>query len=290
MNSHKNARLTFARRLEMVLDMSRPCERAAAARSHGVTDRPRGNGWGATWPRGEAGLLDASSRPASFPELHRAGKALAIVELRRRRLTQARIAQALASPRHGRAGIERAGCRCCATSSRRAGSALRACRAGRHAAHRHQEARPHRAAQPPRHRQPQTPSRGAGWEFLFVAVDDHARIGFTAMHPDERKGSAVHVPARRRGLLRRAGRHDPAAAHRQRLGLPLQGLRRPAASSASHKLHPPLPPADQRQGRALHPVGAREWAYGFTYQHSAQRTAALDRWTHHYNWHRPHFA
>ena len=25
---------------------------------------------------------------------------------------------------------------------------------------------------------------GAGWEFLFVAVDDHARIGFTQIHPD----------------------------------------------------------------------------------------------------------
>ena len=25
---------------------------------------------------------------------------------------------------------------------------------------------------------------GAGWEFLFVAVDDHARIGFTQMKPD----------------------------------------------------------------------------------------------------------
>jgi transposase InsO family protein len=32
----------------------------------------------------------------------------------------------------------------------------------------------------------------------------------------------------------------------------------------------------------------REWAYGFTYQNSAQRTNALDAWIHHYNWHRPH--
>lgn len=32
--------------------------------------------------------------------------------------------------------------------------------------------------------------RGAGWEFLFVAVDDHARIGFTDMYPDERTASA----------------------------------------------------------------------------------------------------
>ena len=32
----------------------------------------------------------------------------------------------------------------------------------------------------------------------------------------------------------------------------------------------------------------REWAYGWTYQNSAQRTKALASWQHHYNWHRPH--
>ena len=34
----------------------------------------------------------------------------------------------------------------------------------------------------------------------------------------------------------------------------------------------------------------REWAYGWTYQNSAQRTAALANWQHHYNCHRPHSA
>ena len=32
---------------------------------------------------------------------------------------------------------------------------------------------------------------GAGWEMLFVAMDDHARIAFRAMHPDEKKPQAV---------------------------------------------------------------------------------------------------
>ena len=32
----------------------------------------------------------------------------------------------------------------------------------------------------------------------------------------------------------------------------------------------------------------REWAYGWTYQHSGHRTHALASWQHHYNWHRPH--
>ena len=32
----------------------------------------------------------------------------------------------------------------------------------------------------------------------------------------------------------------------------------------------------------------REWAYGIAYGRSSERTAMLRRWTHHYNWHRPH--
>lgn len=32
---------------------------------------------------------------------------------------------------------------------------------------------------------------GAGWEYLFVAIDDHARVAFTHMFPDEGKTSAV---------------------------------------------------------------------------------------------------
>ncbi len=33
--------------------------------------------------------------------------------------------------------------------------------------------------------------RGAGWEFAHVAIDDHSRVGFVQMHPDEKKLSAV---------------------------------------------------------------------------------------------------
>lgn len=39
-------------------------------------------------------------------------------------------------------------------------------------------------------------TRGLGWEYLFVAVDDHARIAFTAIHPDERQESALAVSVR----------------------------------------------------------------------------------------------
>jgi transposase InsO family protein len=37
---------------------------------------------------------------------------------------------------------------------------------------------------------PQDETRGAGWEFLYVAVDDHSRMAYVAMMPDEKAASA----------------------------------------------------------------------------------------------------
>src|SRR3954470_1580800 len=96
MNIHKNARLTLARRLEMVQDMTfRGLSAIQAAEQHGVTPATARKWLGRFLAFGEAGLVDASSRPACSPRSIDAGKALAILELRRKRLTHARIAVAL---------------------------------------------------------------------------------------------------------------------------------------------------------------------------------------------------
>ncbi|ETH98921.1 transposase, IS481 family, partial [Bordetella pertussis STO1-CHOM-0012] len=64
-----------------------------AARAYGVT-APTVRKWlGRFLAQGQAGLADASSRPTVSPRAIAPAKALAIVELRRKRLTQARIAQ-----------------------------------------------------------------------------------------------------------------------------------------------------------------------------------------------------
>jgi transposase InsO family protein len=132
-------------------------------------------------------------------------------------------------------------------------------------------------------------SRGAGWEFLFVAVDDHARIGFTAMHPDEKKASAI------------AFLHC-AVAYYAKLGVTIRRLLTDNGSAFRSKAFVEAcrelgiakrytrPYRPQTNGKAERFIQSalREWAYGFTYQRSAERTAALDYWTHHYNWHRPH--
>ncbi|ETH90289.1 transposase, IS481 family [Bordetella pertussis STO1-CHOC-0019] len=87
MNTHKHARLTFLRRLEMVQQLiaHQVCV-PEAARAYGVADCAQ-----------MAGPLPGSGPggPTVSPRAIAPAKALAIVELRRKRLTQARIAQAL---------------------------------------------------------------------------------------------------------------------------------------------------------------------------------------------------
>jgi len=292
MNSHKNARLTYARRMELVEDITQrglsPCKAAVA---HGVT-APTARKWlGRYLAQGQAGLADRSSRPAVSPRAIAPTKALAIVELRRKRLTQARIASAL--------GIS------ASTVSRvlaRAGlSHLRDLDPVEPIV-RYEHERPgdlihidtkklarierigHRITGDRHDR-----ARGAGWECLFVAVDDHARIGFTDMYPDERGPSAEQ-------FLRNT------AAYFKSLGVTVRRLltdngscfRSRAFASACHRLgirhqftRAYRPQTNGKAERFIQSA-LREWAYGFSYQNTSQRTDALDHWIHHYNWHRPH--
>jgi len=98
---------------------------------------------------------------------------------------------------------------------------------------------------------------GGGWEFLFVAVDDNSRIAFTDLYPDERKPSAIQfventlayfgsLGVRIRAVLTDNGPAFRSKAFRHacaRLGLKQRFTRA-------------YRPQTQRQGRALHPIGA----------------------------------
>ena len=88
MNIHKNARLTVARRLEMVQDV---VERKLTLRDPGERNGvsvPTVRKWvGRNFAEGVAALRDASSRPRRSPRALAPARAHAIVELRRRYLT-----------------------------------------------------------------------------------------------------------------------------------------------------------------------------------------------------------
>ena len=130
---------------------------------------------------------------------------------------------------------------------------------------------------------------GAGWEFLFVAVDDHARIAFTEMYPDERKESAD-------AFLR------AATAHFAKLGVKVQRLITDNGSAflsktlkntcvelgIKQKFTRAYRPQTNGKAERFIQSALREWAYGRSYNHSDDRRAALQAWIHYYNWHRPH--
>lgn len=292
MNSHKNARLTFIRRLDMVQDMiERRFTPAVAAATAGVSE-PTARKWLARYlVHGEAGLRDASSRPHHSPRSIPEGVALAIVELRRKRLTQARIAQALnvskatVSRVLGRAGLSRL-------------SAIDPIEPVQRYEHQAPgdmlhidikklariEATGHRVTNDPRDH-----IRGAGYECLFVAIDDHSRVAFTQMQPDETRHSATSFL-------------QAAVAYFATLGVRINRLltdngpafrsgdfaRCCAALGLSHRFTRHYRPQTNGKAERFIQSALREWAYGFIYRHSNERLNMLQHWTRHYNFHRPH--
>lgn len=291
MNIHKNARLTLARRLELVRDMIdqgfTPCMAAAV---HGVSG-PSARKWlGRYLAQGELGMHDRSSRPKHSPRQIKPQKALAIVELRRRRLTQARIAASVGVSKSTvgrvlkRAGLSRL-------------SDLEPCEPAVRYEHDHPgdlvhvdikklgriERLGHRIA---RH------VRGtvrAGYEALFVAVDDHSRIGFTDVYPDQGELSAVqfleNLVAYYRSLgvtVRRILTDNGSAFNAKSFARTCERL------ELKHSFTRPYRPQTNGKAERFIQSALREWAYGIPYNHSRERTAMLERWIHHYNWHRPH--
>jgi transposase InsO family protein len=292
MNIHKNARLTLARRIEMVRtiveDKLTPAEAAAEA---GVSE-PTARKWlGRFLAGGEAGLVDRRSRPNVSPRRISTTKALAIEELRRRRLTQARIAQAIGVSKStvgrvlARAGISR----------------LRDLEPSEPVV-RYEHAHPgdlihidtKKFGRIERMSHRITGNRrdtfgGAGWEFLFVAIDDHARIGFTDMYPDEGKASAVQFLQntvayfRSLGVLAKRVLTDNGSAFRSKVfAAACRDL------GVKHSFTKPYRPQTNGKAERFIQSALREWAYGIPYNHSSERITMLERWTHHYNWHRPH--
>ena len=292
MNSHKNARLTYLRRLEMVQDITeRGASASDAGAKHGVS-AVTARKWLARYlVDGAAGLLDKSSRPQKSPRSIAPHVALAIVELRRKLYLQARIASYM--------GVSRA---TVSRVLRRAGLSRLSDLRPDEPVQRYEREHPgellhidikklgrfdkvgHRITGDRTQR-----ARNIGWDFVFVAVDDHSRLAFTQVHPDETRHSA-------QAFLR------AAVAYFDSLGVPIQrvltdngmAFRSALFSSACLELG-----VTQKFTRAYRPQtngkaerfiqsALREWAYGHTYANSEQRRVALALWNHFYNWHRPH--
>jgi len=133
-------------------------------------------------------------------------------------------------------------------------------------------------------------NRGIGWDMVHLAIDDHSRVSFAQVLPDETAVSCVQ-------FLRQAVAYYASLDVRiERVmtdnGTGYKNTFRAACDELGIRHIKTRPYTPQTNGKAERFVqtSLREWAYARPYVSSAQREAALQPFLHRYNWHRPHCA
>lgn len=298
MNIHKNARLTPIGRERMVglmLDGQTP---QAAARAAGVCPATARKWLARYQAEGPGGLRDRSSRPKVLRNPTPDTVAARIVAFRRQRWTGKHIAKqtgvspATVSRVLKRAGLSRLKDIEPAEPVRRYEREapgdmihLDIKKLGRFERTGHRITGDRRRQSQPRARK----TGGYGWEYVHVCVDDHSRLSFSQIHPDEKAVSAVaHLKAavawyKSLGVTLSRVMTDNGSCYRakafaracRRLGL-------------KHLRTKPYTPKTNGKAERFIQTALREWAYARAYQTSDQRADDLPLWTHMYNWHRPH--
>jgi transposase InsO family protein len=133
-------------------------------------------------------------------------------------------------------------------------------------------------------------AQGAGWQHLYVAIDDHSRLGFAAVHPDETADSALTFLDE---LVRFYGSYgirvervltDNGTCFKRRWAdaCELHGI-------AVKKTRAYRPQTNGKAERFIRTLLER-WAYAYSYDHESERLAALAPALDFYNRFRPHRA
>ena len=132
-------------------------------------------------------------------------------------------------------------------------------------------------------------SRGIGWEFVHVAVDDATRLAYVEVLDDEKGPTAAGFLRRALAFFRRYGIQveriltDNGSCYRaltHALACKALGIR--------HLRTRPYRPRTNGKAERFIRTLVDGWAYGAVYHTSAERTAALAGWLDRYNRLRPH--
>jgi transposase InsO family protein len=292
MKLHANARTCpHSRRLAVERVEVQGWTLAAAAEAAGVSVRTVSKWRRRFREEGEQGLFDRCSAPASVPSRTGELRVAVIAGLRRLRMTGAEIAEALGMPVSTVSGI-----------LTRIGLGKLWRLEPLEAANRYEKQRPGELVHVdvkklgrigrPGHRvsgDRRTRSRGIGWEYVHVAIDDATRLVYVEVLTDEKAATAV-------GFLRRAIAHYAAFGIRVERLMTDNGN---AYRSAIHALackalgikhlrtRPYRPRTNGKAERFIRTLLAG-WAYGAVYRTSDERRRALTGWLDFYNRRRPH--
>jgi transposase InsO family protein len=132
-------------------------------------------------------------------------------------------------------------------------------------------------------------SRGAGWQYLHVAVDDHSRLAYAEVLAQEdalacaaflRRAVAWYADF---GITVERVMTDNAKAYRARAWRQV----RDELGVAPRFTRPYTPRTNGKAERFIQML-LRQWAYAWTYPSSSHRTRALGGWLRWYNRRRPH--
>jgi len=135
----------------------------------------------------------------------------------------------------------------------------------------------------------QSNSRGIGWEFVHVCIDDASRVAFTQVMADEKKDSAVAFLKAAVAYYASLGvtvarvMTDNGSCYRSR---DFRNARR--LLGPKHIRTKPYTPRTNGKAERFIQTARREWAYAKPYPSSHHRAAEMPAWLHRYNWHRPH--
>jgi len=264
-----------------------------AAQAAGVSERTAYKWLARARDLGADGLMDRSSRPRRCPHQTPAPLQRLVSALRRRRLTAWEIARVAKLPP--------------STVSR----LLRQSGLGRLSqlepkppVQRYERARPgelvhidskklgrirgvgHRI-----HGNPGRRSRGVGWEFLHVCVDDHTRLAYAELHRDD-TGETVAAFFeralawyRKRGITVERVLSDNAKCYGSHA---MRGVC--DSHRVARRFTRPYTPRTNGKVERLIQTMLRRWAYASSYRSSEQRARSLLPWLRHYNHDRPHSA
>ena len=133
--------------------------------------------------------------------------------------------------------------------------------------------------------------RGHGYDFVHAAVDDRSRLAYAEICPDERKETACSFMTRAltffadRGIDVQRVLTDNGSCYRSR-----EFAATLAQAGVAHRRTRAYRPQTNGKVERFNLTLKWEWAYAHPYETNASRTAELERWLHHYNYHRPHMA
>jgi transposase InsO family protein len=129
-----------------------------------------------------------------------------------------------------------------------------------------------------------------GIDIVHAIVDDHSRLAYAEIHPDQKAATVVSFFERalafyaEHGITARRLMTDNGWQYARSRDL----RRLLERHQIRHLKTQPYRPRTNGKVERFHQTMAREWAYGLVYRNHRDRAAALPHWLHHYNTTRPH--